>query len=86
MSLEGGEQEAEKLYQELSKKGVAVLLDDRKEVSAGEKLADADLMGMPLRVVVSKKTMEQNALEVKNRGEEKPQMISFEQLLKTVSP
>ncbi|MDO8577452.1 MAG: aminoacyl--tRNA ligase-related protein [Candidatus Wildermuthbacteria bacterium] len=85
VSLEGGELEAEKLYQELQKKEVAVLFDDRKEVSAGEKLADADLMGMPFRVVVSKKTVEQNAFEVKKRNEEKPQMISFEQLLKTVS-
>ena len=84
VSLEGGEMEEEKLYQELSKKGVAVLLDDRKEVSAGEKLADADLMGMPLRVVVSKKTVEQNAFELRKRNEEKPQMISFEQLLETV--
>ncbi|MDP2664786.1 MAG: aminoacyl--tRNA ligase-related protein [bacterium] len=86
VSLEGGESEAEKAYGELIKKGVEVLYDDRKEASAGEKLADADLMGMPLRVVVSKKTVEQNAFEVKKRNEEKPQMISFEQLLKTIFP
>ncbi|MDO8632988.1 MAG: aminoacyl--tRNA ligase-related protein [Candidatus Wildermuthbacteria bacterium] len=86
VSLEGGESEAEKAHGELIKKDVEVLYDDRKEASAGEKLADADLMGLPFRVVVSKKTVEQNAFEVKKRNEEKPQMISFEQLLKTIFP
>ncbi|MBI2642327.1 MAG: prolyl-tRNA synthetase [Candidatus Wildermuthbacteria bacterium] len=84
VSLEGGEGEAEKAYEELIKKGVEVLYDDRKEASAGEKLADADLMGLPFRVVASKKTVEQNALELKKRNEEKPQLVPLEQLLKTV--
>ncbi|OHA68371.1 MAG: prolyl-tRNA synthetase [Candidatus Wildermuthbacteria bacterium RIFCSPLOWO2_01_FULL_47_18] len=86
VSLEGGENEAEKTYQELTKKGIEVLYDDRKEASAGEKLADADLMGLPFRVVVSKKTVEQNAVELRKRSEEKPQLVPLEQLLRTVTP
>lgn len=44
--------EADKIYESLSKANIEVLFDDRKEISAGEKFADADLLGMPYRVVV----------------------------------
>ena len=49
--------------------GVEVLYDDREDVTAGEKFADADLIGCPYRVVVSKKTGDK--VEVKRRGENK---------------
>jgi prolyl-tRNA synthetase len=58
--------DADKLYESCKSAGIEVLWDDR-DVSAGEKFADADLMGMPIRVVVSKKTLEGGAYEVKNR-------------------
>src|SRR3989344_5068501 len=57
VSLQGGEQKAEELYKTLQEKGVEVLYDDRRDESAGEKFIDADLIGIPLRVVVSKKTL-----------------------------
>ncbi len=58
VSLPGGEEKAAKLYEALLKSGVAVLWDDR-EIQAGAKFAHADLMGMPVRLVVSGKTGEQ---------------------------
>ncbi len=48
--------EAEKVYKLLQVEGIEVLFDDRVDVSAGEKFADADLIGIPYRVVISKKT------------------------------
>jgi prolyl-tRNA synthetase len=53
---------AEKLYIDLQAAGVEVLLDDRAGLSAGEKFADADLLGMPVRVVVSEKSLKSNAV------------------------
>jgi prolyl-tRNA synthetase len=55
--------EAEEIYNELIKRGVEVLFDDR-QLSTGEKLADADLLGLPLRVIVSKRNREAGKLEV----------------------
>jgi len=74
--------EAEKIYKELLKKGVEVLYDDRATASAGEKLADADLIGLPYRVVVSKKTMEKGGIEVKARNSEEAKIVKVEELLK----
>jgi prolyl-tRNA synthetase len=70
------QEEAGRLYDEVNKKypGEA-LLDDRKGLSAGIKFADADLLGIPVRIVVSKKNMEGGKIEVKMRAEDKPQLI-----------
>ena len=57
---------AEKLYDELKSVGVDVLLDDRKE-RAGVKFKDCDLIGYPIRVTVSPKTLESNLVEIKIR-------------------
>jgi len=59
--------EADSVYRTLSKAGVSVLYDDR-DVRAGEKFADSDLLGMPTRIVVSKKTLETGAYEVVDRA------------------
>jgi prolyl-tRNA synthetase len=57
----------EELYDALTKKGIEVLYDDRIGVTPGEKFADSDLLGMPTRIVVSKKTIEAGKFEVKER-------------------
>ncbi len=57
---------AERLYQDLLKVGIEVLLDDRK-VSPGVKFAEADLIGFPLQVVVGKKGLEKGVVEIKHR-------------------
>ncbi len=68
---------AEKIYNRLVDQGVEVLFDDR-EVSAGEKFADADLIGISERVVVSAKTLADDCLEVKSRDSEKSEKIKID--------
>lgn len=70
---------ADMAYKALQKAGVEVLYDDRIEASAGEKFADADLVGIPLRAVVSEKTGEK--IELKMRTEEKIKLLTMSQLL-----
>lgn len=70
----------QKLYQTLLDQGMSVLWDDRDE-RPGTKFADADLMGMPYRVVVSPKLIEQNKFEYKHRTEKESQLLTLEQLL-----
>ena len=72
--------EADALYEELNDAGITVLYDDR-DARAGEKFADADLLGMPHRVVVSAKTIEQGKLEYKARTSEESEMIDTKTLL-----
>jgi len=56
------------------------LYDQREEKSAGEKLNDADLLGMPYRVLVSPKTIAQESVEVKKRSEDNVQLVKIEHL------
>ena len=71
----------EAIYNKLSETGVEVLWDDRSDVSAGQKFADADLVGVPYRLVVSEKSLEKGGLEIKKRSEEGTQIINLDQLL-----
>ena len=73
--------EAEKLYQELNNKGIEVLFDDRVDTSAGEKFADSDLIGIPYRVVVSKRSLADGGFEVKKRIEANGKMVYFDDLI-----
>lgn len=72
---------AEEVYKELKQKGVEVLFDDRAE-SAGVKLNDADLLGIPWRVVVSEKTLEKESVEVKKRNSSEAELVKIEEFLK----
>ena len=81
---EKARQEAEKLYQKLNEKKIEVLFDDRKEISAGEKFADSDLIGIPYRVVVSTRSLADGGFEIKKRTEEKGKIVSFDELIKNV--
>ena len=67
---------AEKLYQDLQKQGLEVLYDDRDR-SAGEKFAEADLIGIPIRVVVSERTLAKNCAEIKKRDEKKIKLVKL---------
>jgi len=73
---------AEKLYQDLQKQNIPVLYDDRHGKSAGEKFAESDLLGIPYRIVISKKTLEKNSVEVKKRVDDKVRLIKIKQLNK----
>lgn len=72
------------LYAQLQKSGVETLFDDREGVSAGEKFAEADLLGMPWRMVVSAKTLAQDAVEVKARTSSAAHLISTEEAIAAV--
>ncbi|MDP3975089.1 MAG: aminoacyl--tRNA ligase-related protein [Candidatus Jorgensenbacteria bacterium] len=72
---------ADGIYHDLTKKGIEVLYDDREDVSAGEKFADADLIGIPWRVVVSERTEAQGKVEVKRRQSTDAKLMKLSELL-----
>jgi len=74
---------ADKLYADLTKKGIEVLYDDR-DVRPGEKFADADLMGIPHRVVISEKTLSAGKFEYKKRTDSDASMLTQQELLDLV--
>ena len=78
--------EANKVYESLLKADVEVLFDDRIDMSAGEKFADADLLGMPYRIVVSERSMKESGIELKKRAEEKGEIVSQDELLRMLKP
>ena len=57
-----------------------VLYDDREDKTPGEKFAEADLIGIPIRLVVSEKTLEKNSVEIKERSEQKTNLVSLAKL------
>ena len=75
---------ADELYEDLQKSGVETLYDDR-DIRAGEKFADADLLGIPYRVVVSEKTLDVNKFELKKRVEETTEMLDKGAILEFLS-
>ncbi|OHA93999.1 MAG: prolyl-tRNA synthetase [Candidatus Zambryskibacteria bacterium RIFCSPLOWO2_12_FULL_39_45] len=74
---------ADNLYADLIKRGVEVLYDDR-DLRPGEKFADSDLIGIPVRFVVSEKTIAENKVEVKYRTETDSKLISKEEALNLI--
>ena len=71
---------AKETYGKLTKAGIEVLWDDREDVTAGEKFADCDLIGIPTRLVVSKKTGK-GKVEVKERNKEKTKSIPLDRVV-----
>ncbi|MDX1765678.1 MAG: aminoacyl--tRNA ligase-related protein [Candidatus Saccharimonadales bacterium] len=74
--------EADKFYDLLKERGVKALYDDRN-LGVGEMLNDADLLGIPLRAVVSSKSIEQGGIEVKKRTEKEAKIVSSEELIES---
>ncbi len=74
---------AQSLYSKLNQKGIETLYDDRP-LRAGEKFADADLIGIPLRLVVSEKTLANKTIEVKDRKLGEVSFVSEEELFALV--
>ena len=77
LNVDGGQvaQAAYELYRELQEEGIQVLYDDRIE-SAGVKLNDADLVGLPVRLVVSPRNLKQDAVELKLRSEAEASLVT----------
>jgi len=77
--LPGLEEQAEQVAGALEQAGDDVLLDDRDQ-RAGEKFADADLIGIPVRVTVGKKTLDDNAVDVRDRGTGEERRVVIDEL------
>ena len=82
---ENVQKEANAVYESLVAAGVEVLFDDRTGISAGEKFADADLLGMPTRVVISERSLKENSGEVKKRTEARGNNVPLADLITTLT-
>ncbi|MBI5421596.1 hypothetical protein HZA44_00475, partial [Candidatus Peregrinibacteria bacterium] len=76
-------EEAEVLYEAFREAGITALLDDRDE-RAGAKLNDADLIGIPLRLVVSARTLEKQSVEWKERSVKDAEIVKIDGLIKKI--
>ncbi|MDX9913371.1 MAG: aminoacyl--tRNA ligase-related protein [Candidatus Moranbacteria bacterium] len=74
------DEEAQKIYDTLTENNIEVLFDDR-DVRAGEKFADSDLIGIPYRVVISDRSIEAGGVEFKKRNSTESEIIKIEELL-----
>ena len=72
---------ADNLYQQLWAAGIETLYDDRPDAAAGVKLNDADLLGLPLRLVVSPRNLRNNAVELKGRAETAADLVELANIL-----
>jgi len=73
----------ENLYADLTAQGIEVLLDDRQE-SPGVKFNDADLLGIPLRVTISPRSLEKNSVEIKKRSEKASELVLLAEAVTTI--
>ncbi len=88
ISISGGNNdvvaEADRLYELLKENGIEALYDDR-DIRAGEKFADADLIGIPIRLVVSEKTMSEGGVEVSERGNGATKLVPESSIIEYLS-
>lgn len=84
VDLRAGERESRRVYEELIKAGIDVLWDET-ERGAGEKFADADLIGIPVRLVVSEKTGDKIEWKSRRAGEQEKELISVEEVVKRLT-
>ena len=75
----GADEKSVEVYEALTAAGIEVLYDDR-DASAGEKFAESDLLGIPYRIVIGKRSLESGVAEVKSRTEEAIESVPFNQL------
>ncbi|MGE5314132.1 MAG: proline--tRNA ligase [Acidobacteriota bacterium] len=75
---------SEKLYAELQAKKIDVLFDDRQNVSPGFKFKDADLLGMPLQVIVGEKNLKNGQVELKDRNTGERRLVGVETVMEEV--
>lgn len=81
---EAGIEKVNTIYQNLQRVGIEVLFDDRPDVQAGQKFADSDLIGIPVRLVISSKTLAQNSIELKERAKSEARLIEIDNLLSVI--
>jgi prolyl-tRNA synthetase len=73
--------EAESLYHDLKSAGIEVLFDDRETIQAGQKLADADLIGIPYRLVLSERSLENGGVELYSRSEDSTEYLDTSRVI-----
>lgn len=83
IALNGAEKEGDDFYAKLLENKIEVLYDDRDK-AAGEKFADADLIGCPIRIVISKKTLAEDSVEHKKRDEDKAELIKINEAINKI--
>jgi len=71
---------SEELHDDLLAGGIEVLWDDRRDMSPGEKFADTDLIGIPLRLVISEKTLKEDSVEWKERTSSDHRLVKIEDI------
>ncbi len=76
--------ETTRIYEKLKELGLEVLLDDRLKISAGQKFTESDLIGIPIQVILSPKTLETNSVEVKDRRTGETKILPIEKLVEIV--
>lgn len=74
---------ADKVYKDLLAQGIEVLYDDRQNKTAGEKFSDSDLIGIPVRIVVSEKSLAKNSFELKDRKTGRIKLVKISDLKNT---
>lgn len=74
---------AEQIYTELQAEGIEVLLDDRDE-RAGVKFKDADLIGIPVRITIGPKALQDNQVEVKKRWDDEVNRVNIDQIVSSI--
>lgn len=72
--------ESQDIYKALLKAEIEVLFDDRDDKSPGEKFADADLIGIPYRIVISERTLKEKSVEIKKRDKRETKLIKIKNL------
>ena len=75
---------ADKLYEDLTNSGIDVLYDEREDISPGVKFKDADLIGIPIQLIISEKNTKNNEIEVKIRRTGERLKATEDNILKTV--
>ncbi len=75
---------AEEIYNTLQENGIEVLYDDRREIRAGEKFYDADLIGIPIQLILGEKNLNLGKCEIKYRDTREIVVIGIKDLLKVV--
>jgi len=83
LEKEENRQAAEQLYADLNRAGVEVLYDDRSE-TAGVKFNDADLIGLPIRAVVSKRSLKNGGIELKLRSQKESRIVSLAAVVQVI--
>jgi prolyl-tRNA synthetase len=77
-------EQAEELYTKLTTAGVEVLFDDR-DAQAGEKFADADLIGIPHRIVISERSLASGGVEYKKRVASEGEIVALDAIVEKVT-